>query len=277
MPNWRNPDEYPSPGSLSDVYWAWEFLRRNPDYREEWKGALRRWERSLSQEDRELRREQEQARREHPEKAEDRLWVLCEGPSGLKTYMVVLDPLSPHFILMSSTIQARVRRWGLAGYVNPDVDRPMCIFDGWTPSDHHEPLRIRPKTVMGNDSFHLFNPPKRVYFDLRFHEVAVPFNLRLPIDYQLKVVKAMLKGLQKSYKALGGKLQKPNRPRKLWPLYLRLLDGSADGATYEEMAEVVFPEEHRSADCDAVKKVDDTLQAARKMTQPSGYLKLLAP
>jgi hypothetical protein len=36
MPDWRNPDDYRFCEHLTAPQWAWEFLRRNPAYRQDW-------------------------------------------------------------------------------------------------------------------------------------------------------------------------------------------------------------------------------------------------
>lgn len=36
LPNWRNPKEYPDPAKTARLDWAWQFLRRNPDYQNLW-------------------------------------------------------------------------------------------------------------------------------------------------------------------------------------------------------------------------------------------------
>src|SRR3546814_35262 len=36
LPDWRNSEAYPGPGELSPLGWRIEFLRRNPEYREDW-------------------------------------------------------------------------------------------------------------------------------------------------------------------------------------------------------------------------------------------------
>ena len=37
VPHWLNKDEYAPPsGSVEKLYWAWQFLRRNPEYRNFW-------------------------------------------------------------------------------------------------------------------------------------------------------------------------------------------------------------------------------------------------
>lgn len=41
-PDWRNPADYPAPEGTSPRRWAWEFLRRNPDYRADWEAFANR-------------------------------------------------------------------------------------------------------------------------------------------------------------------------------------------------------------------------------------------
>jgi hypothetical protein len=43
MPDWRNPQDYDFTRTLSAGQWAWEFLRRNPRYREAWLGFISTW------------------------------------------------------------------------------------------------------------------------------------------------------------------------------------------------------------------------------------------
>ena len=38
--DWRNPKDYEFTQSLNPHQWAWEFLRRNPEYRKDWHLAL---------------------------------------------------------------------------------------------------------------------------------------------------------------------------------------------------------------------------------------------
>jgi len=49
--NWRNPKDYESMKDYSLERWAWEFLRRNPKYIEDWKEKIRdlkkKWVKSL--------------------------------------------------------------------------------------------------------------------------------------------------------------------------------------------------------------------------------------
>jgi hypothetical protein len=36
MPDWRHAEDYAFTADLTRHQWAWEFLRRNPDYRRQW-------------------------------------------------------------------------------------------------------------------------------------------------------------------------------------------------------------------------------------------------
>ncbi|CAG35807.1 transcriptional regulator domain-containing protein [Desulfotalea psychrophila] len=40
LPDWRNKEEYPNPKKTPPQQWAWEFLRRNVDYRKEYKELI---------------------------------------------------------------------------------------------------------------------------------------------------------------------------------------------------------------------------------------------
>jgi hypothetical protein len=43
MPDWRNPADYAFTEQLQPAQWAWEFLRRNPDYRRDFNWFSRTW------------------------------------------------------------------------------------------------------------------------------------------------------------------------------------------------------------------------------------------
>jgi hypothetical protein len=43
MPNWRNPHDYDFTQTLTAAQWAWEFLRRNPEYQREWRAFIAAW------------------------------------------------------------------------------------------------------------------------------------------------------------------------------------------------------------------------------------------
>ena len=45
MPDWRNPQDYVFTHNLTAGQWAWEYLRRNPVYRQEWGEFMAIWRR----------------------------------------------------------------------------------------------------------------------------------------------------------------------------------------------------------------------------------------
>ncbi len=36
LPDWEDKKQYPDPGTTSSRQWAWEFLRRNPEYQQDY-------------------------------------------------------------------------------------------------------------------------------------------------------------------------------------------------------------------------------------------------
>ena len=43
MPDWLNPQDYAFTQTLTAGQWAWEFLRRNPEYRAQWQAFITTW------------------------------------------------------------------------------------------------------------------------------------------------------------------------------------------------------------------------------------------
>ena len=41
LPDWQNKAQYPNPAQAFRVDWAWEFLRRNPDYQRLWSQLIK--------------------------------------------------------------------------------------------------------------------------------------------------------------------------------------------------------------------------------------------
>jgi hypothetical protein len=40
LPDWKNQKNYPDPTSTAPQQWAWQFLRRNPEYQQLWKKGI---------------------------------------------------------------------------------------------------------------------------------------------------------------------------------------------------------------------------------------------
>ena len=101
MRNWREPDDYQFTAKLDDKGWAWEFLRRNPDYRKDFTERLNKF---LS-----LRKAGKLGLADSGREVDDpRFYV----------------PYDPEFGALVD-----FKRWGCRGYCHPDQDHPeMLIF-----------------------------------------------------------------------------------------------------------------------------------------------------
>jgi hypothetical protein len=53
LPNWRKPEQYPSTDEASNIEFAWEFLRRNPNYQNEYSKFKSEWIDTLDQQKKE--------------------------------------------------------------------------------------------------------------------------------------------------------------------------------------------------------------------------------
>ncbi|HEY5701833.1 MAG TPA: DUF6499 domain-containing protein [Gammaproteobacteria bacterium] len=70
---------------------------------------------------------------------------------------------------------------------------------------------------------------------LRQHECCIVFNLREPVEVQIETAKMRLEKEYRRFASRRGRVDK-------YPLYLRLLDGEADGASVAELAEHFYPD-----------------------------------
>ena len=89
-PYWRNDSDYAFTEGLSPDRWVWEFLRRNPKYREDWYEKLVAFQTAVA-----------------------------EGRAAA----VVTDPDDPHFAIWNLHHEA-FEKWRLFVYLNPSQDEP---------------------------------------------------------------------------------------------------------------------------------------------------------
>lgn len=226
MLNWRNAADYLFPQDFPDYRWAWEFLRRNPAYQEDWKAALLRFQGDPNTYIKEFI-------------PRARLALLGEDWNP--------DPGHPSFYLEAD----ERKKWGLSGLVNPATDSPFFLrFD----------------LEFGYISYKKEGAP--VERGGRRYPWAY-FDLYLPLKPQIEAVGRALEFAQSKQ---GIKPRRSKHHRKLWPLYLRLLDADLDDRTPKQIADVLEPE--NSLEVLDEKKVWDRLRAARKMTRPEGYLSI---
>jgi len=218
MVDWRNPDDYAYTADHDDRRWAWEFLRRNPEYR-----AF--WERLLA--------ERHAVNGEFIAGGGQPGSIFRGNPDG-KPYPVD----DPAFCLPVWPPSAATERWGLYYLLNPGNACPPVLT--WA-SQNMRAFAFDQGRELG-----FTNPSARQRVQdaaLADGEVAVVFNYRLPLAPQIEQAKAMLAwSFQENWKRrTGGAVPsaKPNRGN--FPLYLRVWDAKQAGASYRRMDELIAP------------------------------------
>jgi hypothetical protein len=233
MPDWRNASHYRFPADFPSYRWVWEFLRRNRDYRKDWEGALARFLADAA---------------EFAEVPDIREFLESGGTLIATGESFSHNPVDPDFYL---PVDER-ERWRLRdGLLNPGTD---------------EPTNLHFNLDFGTVHF------MRKGATLQARGPAYPiveFDLHLPLKPQLE---AIVEPMERVRGHLKIKPRRAKHHRKLWPLYLRLLDADLDQRTPKQIADVLAPEPETQAMDE--KKVWDQLKAARRMTQPDGYLSI---
>lgn len=229
MPDWRNAEDYAFTKELSPNGWAWEFLRRNPAYREDY-AALSSFLLELEQRfgsitdplvNKALMDEPGAYCFDPPRQPNESVGEWSRRCIGQNCRRYRIDVYQG-------------RQWGLNGpMIDPFAD------------DHVEPSFIT-------------NPkwPRRVfldecqdYFSDEGHEPAYPkilfgFSFDLPIESQIKRLRSIMGEISSELEKDGLLSRSANwhHPDK-WRNYLRVLDGFESGATATEIGDILFPGE----------------------------------
>jgi hypothetical protein len=248
--DWKNPKDYAFVETLSVNRLAWEFLRRNPEYRADWARELPRY----------LEREKES--RKNPRFKND--------PVHKAPLISIDDPMftvNPH-------IWDYFHKWGLYELVNPDQDAPFFLhFDrsyGGIETGYGE------KSVNGPTA--IPHERRNAFFPLPKGKAKVIFDLELPLKPQIDKVFKDLLHKQEFLQSEGIiNLEKPRvRPdREDFTCLLRVLDAKAAKATIRRIAYIIFPNyDNEYPDYTGNRKVKDTLKTARRFMR-TDYRKLV--
>ncbi len=234
----RNPANYRFAERLTREQWAWEFLRRNPDYRREWADFDATW------------RILEAAYGSPPNrdftawKQDPRAWVpASECPEG--ECRVDQDKVLIECALGS--------RWGFYKFP-PDPADDDPVGGGrltWRERRSDHTVEVGP-----DDGDWLGTDPSRI---------AIGFDLRLPLRDQIEQAKRYLQMVQRQRVREGIVVPATvARLRERWTRCLRLLDADSAGP-----AEPLFLEEL------AGKGTVDWLRAEAHRLRDGGYLQIL--
>lgn len=199
--DWRNPNDYRFTETLSPELWAWQFLRRNPEYRRDYEWFISNW-RALEADygkapDRDFAKW----------KLDDRAYAPDEMTQGLCENDKSCASPDGDRILIECAMGAK---WGFYKFPNaPDVEFPAVPGqllwreqDTWLPDMNH--------------------PAKP-------HEIDVRLDLRLPSQQQLMELKRLMAVQQSAYqKSRGWNMERLCR-------YLRLLDADNEETLIRQM------------------------------------------
>ncbi len=246
-PRWQDPEDYRYTAELSPTGWAWEFVRRNPEYREFW--------------DAEVRRLLEAIRKGDSDYYGSRVGFRPGTKEPAHT-----DPNAPRFWIYSKQCQ---EQWGFGPPTNPYIEGASpAAFSGASVGAFIPGISGDLKVLRT-----VLRWAEEEDWELQ-HLRASIVDLRQPIAPQLERIRAYLLLTQKELKEQGEiKVQRTTRHDKKWPMYLRLLDARAAGATPQEIAEHFYP--NPKADEDPIGKIAEKLKQATAQTKPEVYLKAL--
>lgn len=236
MPDWRKASDYCFPSDYPSFRWAWEFLRRNSEYRKAWDAALSRY----------LARTGEFI-------AFPGVTEILETGLVQKTYIgVTTDHNDPRFSLPLR-----------------EGDKWRLIFGMLNPKNE-TPDRLAFSVGYGHVKFFPENQEQKIS-PAGPHYAWAAFDLTLPLQLQTESV---LETLRREKKWQQIKSRRVIHHRGKWPYYLRLLD--ADLSRPRVKPGQIAEELHTEPGMDGLdaKKVWDQLRAAKKMTQPDGYLSI---
>jgi len=232
LPDWKDANAYPKPKELDWEQWAWQFLRRNPEYQKDyqnWRALLD----TLPADCKEL-----------PEN-DMRFWV-CDPPAKAgETYKEYVNRVRGGW-RRTFRAKALFEKYGFGAGGGPS------LVEGhrWTGLGLVPPEQERfPGTFATGDIFHFLDPLPGVPNDsyavkVGEFEILVWFNLEWPIDIQLKRAKQGLEN-QKSYmKKTRGLEPIVNRNQiTKFPYYIRLLDADASGVDKKTIAACILPDQ----------------------------------
>lgn len=191
--NWRDPGGYPDPKRTTSGQWAWEFLRRNPDY---CAGYAPIW--ALLDDARFV---SDPAQRQiKKEQAAQLAYSLCKKFGLFEPPGHAPDPTNDK----------------PPGYAVA-VFRGLDWIDG-NPPEHQG--KISPRAP---------------------HEILVSLDLRLSLNSQLEKLRSFYASTRQHATKSGRVEGVEVRSRtEHWPLYLRLLDADASGATPKQIKAALY-------------------------------------
>jgi hypothetical protein len=254
-PNWRNEEDYAFTENLTAAGWAWEFLRRNPEYRADF-NFVTTWLDPFFEKI--FKKKREKALKlfpilaryeEHKMSGSDRERLLDKYGHPFKLFMSYWRTT---FVLSKYEYYDFYKeRWGVRRPL-PDPNKD-CDNRAFTRLSRLKfPVRITTYDDLNDNSIEYFINIKAMYAQdesesdiniVRPDRAIFVFNLSTSLLEQLKEAKSMLKDIQKDRKKAGEiKLITDSKhiSKDKLRIYLRCLDAKANNASSTEIAKTIY-------------------------------------
>jgi hypothetical protein len=209
-PNWLE-NAYPAAEDLNDREWAWEFLRRNPQYQQMWADLIRPfWDSAEQSFD-----DDAAVQAEHTKAGADPAFqhLMSGADEGSYEVSSPLKQFRDTFAVMM---------------VPPPAEHaggPGPLAHLWVSMRNRPAIKSLPA-----------DRPYPVKIDFAPAESLIVFDLSQPLENQIARATQALRNRQVYLQKVDGLQLKPRRNnRELWPCYLRLLDAEAAGADIRQM------------------------------------------
>lgn len=213
--DWKNANNYKPLLKHPEALWAWEFLRRNPEYQAHWNRIF-----TLYKQGKDRRSKYIKEIRDKSQRASNSLG-LTNKLAFVPEDLMIDDPTHYCFFLMDKN----AKKWGIPSLYNP-----------LNPYPRHFIGRSFPLVVYGSE--HPLTKLVDKSRDMKDNEFALIIDLEKSINPQLDLAREHLLHVQEKYKLYNKKRLKTYPVT--WIRYLRILDASADGIKRKEAAPIIF-------------------------------------
>lgn len=262
-PNWRDASVYPD-SDISPHLKAWEFLRRNEDYRQEYEYWV-----TLPDET----RDGNISGKWKGVPGGNLTGFYCDPPAASNEDFTVYRNRLENSGVFSWDV------WPYADYIcerfrfgpqpiNPNLSA-IELLEANSLFVYFAPKRLTPFLIDFDDIIRFEMAQSSIDPESDSYLVAAFFDLRFPIDPQTKRAQLLLSDKVKEFEGLQilRKIHTRAPPDDNFVLFLRLLDAADAGASNDELVEVFAPNKENSiiTDYKPRKRLKNQLQTARKL------------
>ncbi len=298
-PNWKDVNAYPNEKDTGPIWWAWEFLRRNKAYQEDWqKYASLISERAAPHYDAQRYVEWYLTQ---TDESEQTLRASFDNPSEYMDYrrdvsqifredseVLLMPPFAPMpeseeewLRMIDSPLEnALGKKWGLKKITPPtsqSIEFGQAAGSGWSRFDigYRNHLKWTPENERGAEAIKILHSLSDFFKQPNL--ATVTFDLNMPLDEQLSTVKLNLK-LWRMLGTNSGVLEPVKRPKYEsihYANYLRVRDAENAGAAMKEIMRAILPKlaDKRTGKFDEaiVKRVEKWKERAKELIDECEY------